>query len=72
MKIDSSYININNLLKFMLFIITLYIFLIIILPYYNDKKINEKSLILSISAFALILYYILDLYYPNCIFYLNL
>lgn len=69
MKFNDTYININNSLKFILFIITLYIFLIIILSYYNDKKVDEKTLILSICAFVTILYYILDSYYPNCIFY---
>jgi hypothetical protein len=69
MKFNNTYININNSLKFILFIITLYIFLMIMLPCYNNKKINENSLILSICAFVSMLYYILDSYYPNCVFY---
>jgi len=72
MKFNNTYININNSLKFILFIITLYIFLMIILPYYNNKKIDENSLILFICSFVSILYYILDSYYPNCVFIKNL
>jgi hypothetical protein len=64
MDINYNYININKGFKFLIFLFLLY--LITSITIYNYNKLERTNSILIICTSAVVIYYILDQYFPSC------
>jgi hypothetical protein len=64
MNINYNYININKGLKFLIFLFLLYLITSITINNYN--KLEKTNSILIICTSSVVIYYILDQYFPSC------
>ena len=61
---DYSYININSGIKFIVFFLLIYYITNNIIN--NIKNFETYNAVLIICVFSVVLYYILDQYFPSC------
>ncbi len=63
--INYNLININKTIKFVLFFTSILLFLILC------DITRDLTTILAICAYIAVVYYVLDMYYPNCNIHIN-